>query len=82
LKNLISDYKFHFIGLQETMIKDCDESIIRKFDAPKDYLWLCNPSKGKSGGILVGIRIEFYDVGVTDQRNYTKLSKKIFHRGG
>jgi hypothetical protein len=43
------------------MIKDCDDKTIRKFDASN--LWLCNPSKGRSGGILVGIRIEFYDVG-------------------
>jgi hypothetical protein len=59
LKNLIYDYKFHFIGLQETMIKDCDDKTIRKFDASRDYLWLCNPSKGRSGEILVGIKIEF-----------------------
>jgi hypothetical protein len=52
------------------MIKDYDESIIRKFDAPKDYLWLCNPSKGKSGGILVEIRIEFYDVGSFHQGDF------------
>jgi hypothetical protein len=52
------------------MIKDYDESIIRKFDAPKDYLWLCNPSEGKSRGILVGICIEFYDVGSFHQGDF------------
>jgi hypothetical protein len=42
LKNLIYQYSFHFIGLQETMIKDCDDKIIRNFDPQKDYLWLAN----------------------------------------
>ena len=46
LKDLIFQNCFHFIGLQETMIKDCDEKILRKFDSNKDYLWLYNPSKG------------------------------------
>lgn len=70
LKNLISEYKFHFIGLQETMVRHCDDNIIRKFDAPKDYLWFCNPSKGKSRGILVAIRNEFYDVGSFHQGEF------------
>lgn len=55
------------------MTKFCDEKITRKFDSQKDYLWLCNPSKGKSGGILVGIRLEFYDVGAFSQGEYMML---------
>lgn len=42
LKNLIFEYKFHFVGLQETMIGDCEDSLLRKFDV--------NPVIGKSGG--------------------------------
>ena len=36
LKNL----KFHFIGLQETMTAECEDSLLRKFDVNQDYLWL------------------------------------------
>jgi hypothetical protein len=61
LKNLIFEYKFHFVGLQETMIGDCEESLLRKFDVNQDYLWLWNTAKGKSGGILVGLLIELFD---------------------
>jgi hypothetical protein len=63
LKNLIFQYSFHFIGIQETMICDCDDRILRRFDPQQDYLWLCNPAKGRFGGILAGVRKEFYDVG-------------------
>jgi len=38
LKNLISQFSFHFIGLQETMIRDCDDRIVKKFDCHQDYL--------------------------------------------
>lgn len=49
---------------------NCDDSLIRRFDPHKDYLWLWNPSRGRSGGILVGVRIEFFDVGSFNQGDY------------
>lgn len=70
LKDLIGQNYFHFIGLQETMIKECDEKILKRFDPNKDFLWLYNSSKGKSGGILVGVRVEFYDVGSFQQGDF------------
>jgi hypothetical protein len=45
------------------MVEECEDSLLRRFDANQDFLWLWNPSKGKSRGILVGVRREFYDVG-------------------
>lgn len=45
------------------MVEECSESLLRKWDYNKDFLWLWNPSKGKSGGILVGVLIERFDVG-------------------
>ena len=52
------------------MIKNCDGSILRKFDTQQDYLWLWNPSKGRSRGILVGARLEYFDVGSFKQGDY------------
>ena len=48
------------------MIADYSDSLLRKFDANQDYLWMGNPSRGKSGGILVGILLERFDVGSFD----------------
>jgi hypothetical protein len=52
------------------MTKECDEKVLRKFDSNKDYLCLYNPSKGIYGGILVGVRNEFYDVGSFQQGDF------------
>lgn len=52
------------------MIKDCDEKVLKNFDPQKDYLWLYNSTKGKSRGILLGVRIEFYDVGSFQQGEF------------
>jgi hypothetical protein len=70
LNNLILEHKFHFIGLQETMIADYSDSLLRRFDGNKDYLWMWNPAKGKSGGILVGILLERFDVGSFTQGEF------------
>ena len=70
LRNLILEYKLHFVGLQETMIGECEDSLLRKFDMNQDYLWLWNASKGKSGGILVGVLIERFDVGSFKQGEF------------
>jgi len=40
LKNLILEHKFHFIFLPETMIAECEDSLLTKFDVYQDYLWL------------------------------------------
>ena len=52
------------------MVELCEDSLLTRFDANQDYLWLWNPSKGKSGGILVGVRREFYDVGSFKQGDF------------
>jgi exonuclease III len=63
LKNLILENNFHFVGLQETMQPDISDHFLRKIDIKQSYLWKWLPSNGRSGGILVGINIEFLEVG-------------------
>ena len=63
LKNLILEQKFHFIGLQEVMPSDLHDNVLKEIDPVQSNLWKWIPSRGKSGGILVGINIEFLDVG-------------------
>ena len=70
LKNLIFQYQFDFIGLQETMVVDCDNSLFRKFDSLQQYLWEWIPSRGKSRGILVGIKTSRFDVGSFKKGDY------------
>lgn len=63
LRGLIQEHKFHFIGLQETMIADCDDTTLRKLDLSNDYLWKWIPSRGRSGGILSGVNVDLMEVG-------------------
>lgn len=52
------------------MLPECSESLLRKFDINQDYLWMYNPSKGRAGGILVGVHIERFDVGSFKQGEF------------
>jgi hypothetical protein len=52
------------------MIAECSESLLRKFDVDQDCLWMWNPSKGKSEGILVGILLDRFDVGSFNQGEF------------
>jgi exonuclease III len=44
------------------MLKECNEKLLKRFNANQDYSWLYNSAHGKSGGILVGVKKELYDV--------------------
>ena len=70
LRNLILEHKFHFIGIQETMQEAIDDTIIRSFDPNQSYLWKWVPSRGKSGGILSGIKLDLLDVGTFKEGKY------------
>lgn len=45
------------------MLKHCEEKVLKKFDPQQEYLWLYTSAVGRSGGILVVILIDLYDVG-------------------
>jgi hypothetical protein len=59
---MMSDYSLDFIGLQETMKSDYDQSFFQKIDPGNKFFWKWVPSVGKSGGILCGVKTNSLDV--------------------
>jgi len=70
LRNLISEHKFYFIGLQETMQEEIDDRTLRLIDPSGSYLWKWIPSNGRSGGILSGVHIDKFDIGSFHEGKY------------
>jgi hypothetical protein len=62
IKDMMSDYSLDFIGLQETMKSDYDQSFFRKIDPDNNFFWKWVPSVGKSGGILCGVKPDSLDL--------------------
>lgn len=58
LKELIGDYKVDFVCIQETMRKKFDDKFFRSLDGQENFQWAWIPSRGKSRGMLSGIRKE------------------------
>jgi exonuclease III len=63
IRKLMVENKFDFICIQETILQDFSEKWLRKFDPNREYLWGWIPTKGKSGGVVIGIKVERFDVG-------------------
>jgi hypothetical protein len=46
------------------MAKNFSDAMLRKVDSNRNYLWDWSPAKGKSGGILSGLKLDTFDVGM------------------
>jgi hypothetical protein len=62
IKNLLVETSADFIGLQETMKKSYIDKFFRIIDPNGNYAWHWLPSKGRSGGILCGLKKENFEL--------------------
>ena len=65
-----SKYKLDFIGIQETMRQDFSESILHSIGGETPFNWTWTPSRGRSGGILLGINSDTLEVLETGRGEY------------
>jgi endonuclease/exonuclease/phosphatase family metal-dependent hydrolase len=75
VKNLYSEIKADFIGLQETMRKNFSDKFFRLIDPFKIYAWHWLPSTGKSGGILCGIKKESFDIIKVEEKEFAIVAE-------
>jgi exonuclease III len=62
LFDLTKEHQLDFIAILETKRKDFTASELAHFCANKNYSWNWSPTRGRSGGILLGVNIENFDV--------------------
>jgi hypothetical protein len=70
VRDLLKENGFDLICIQETMVQDFSDAMIRSVDPSKCYLWDWSPAKGKSGGILSGLKLDSFNVGSRTQGEY------------
>jgi exonuclease III len=70
VKYLISLQNLDFLCFQETMVQNFSNGCFRQIDPNKCFLWDWSPSKGKSGGLLSGFRLDRFDVGSRIQGDF------------
>jgi exonuclease III len=69
------DNSFDFICVQESVAQDFSESMLRRVDPNRSYLWDWFPAKDKSGGILTGLKLNTFDVGVRTQGDFILMHR-------
>jgi hypothetical protein len=63
IRDMIHEKGLDFLCFQETIMQDFPESCLRQVDPNKCYLWDWIPARGRSGGILSGLKLDRFDVG-------------------
>jgi hypothetical protein len=60
----------YFICLQETRQSDFSANELKHFRAGKEFIWSWTKPKGRSGGILVGVNVENFDIADISQGDF------------
>lgn len=64
------EQKLDFIALLETGKKHFSQTVLSNICGGRDFLWHWNEPHGRSGGILLGINLEVFDIGGIDERDF------------
>jgi hypothetical protein len=66
LSDTSKEEKLDFIALLETGKNDFTQSTLNNICAGRDFLWHWSKPHGRSGGILLGVNLEVFDIGSID----------------
>ena len=58
----IRDHSLDFVGISETGKRDFSVSLLNRISGGVDFTWISRPPRGRSGGLLLGIRNDTMDV--------------------
>jgi hypothetical protein len=64
------DYNLDFVSIFETGKRNYSQSILNRLSAGLDFEWFLRPPRGRSGGLLVGIRSDTMDVLASSDGEY------------
>ena len=73
IRDTILEKQLDFVGLQETIKSDFTKNELHNLAGGKKILWEWNPHRGKSGGILVGIKHDGFDIVFVDTLQFSSL---------
>jgi hypothetical protein len=60
----------NFIAISEIERSKFMPRFLKNICAGRDYLWHCKASTGRSGGILLGVNLQCFDIGQIEEGDY------------
>ena len=70
VSDLTKEHNLSFIAISETVRKSFTDSCLRNLCGGRNFIWHVEEPKGHSGGILLGIDIDVYDIGAIEEGDY------------
>jgi exonuclease III len=70
LKELIRKERIEFIGIQETNKKSFEDSWLQSISSNRNFAWFWSLAKGRSGGLLVGLDADVFDIRQVDKVDF------------
>jgi hypothetical protein len=56
------DHNLDFVAISETAKRDYSSSLLNRLSGGIDFEWVSHPPRGRSGGILVGVRADTMEI--------------------
>ena len=70
LAKLVKEEQINFIALSETGRDDFPDHILKNLCGGHEFLWHSMAPHGRSGGILLGVDLNVFDIGAIVQRDF------------
>jgi hypothetical protein len=62
IADCITEHCLDFVGISETGKRDYSRSLLNRISGGVDFSWFSRPPRGRSGGILLGVRTATMEV--------------------
>jgi hypothetical protein len=70
ISDLTKENNLNFIAICETGRSKFMHRFLKNICAGRDYLWHSKAPRGRSGGILLGVDLQIYDIGAIEEGYY------------
>ena len=70
LADLVKEEQINFIALSETGRDEFPDHILKKLCAGREFIWHSMAPHGRSGGILLGVDLEVFDIGAIAEGDF------------
>ena len=82
LSDLVKEEQINFIALSETGRDDFPDHVLKNLCAGRDFLWHSMAPHGRSGGILLGVDLQVFDIGAIAEGDfYVKFTLRCKNDG-
>jgi hypothetical protein len=67
ISDLIKEYDLSFIALSEMGRSEFMPRFLKNLCGGRGFLWHCKAPHGQSGGMLLGVDLQFFDIGLVEE---------------